>query len=155
MIVCCYAFWTRIWMALIRAASSARTSCALLRRRGFGGVLVIQSANDELEDEQMYKAAGSDGSIGKAVKGGFRRCLRCWVGCITCALAWPAPATDSDLDTLSPGGSLMWCRRGARFRKAGTSSALEPWATRVRVRDLFNFDSEMEGTCKLQRLRSQ
>ena len=41
-----------------------------LRRRGFGGVLVIQSANDEHEDEAAYKAAGADGSIGKAVKGG-------------------------------------------------------------------------------------
>ena len=32
-----------------------------LRERGFGGLLVIQSANDELEDEQGYLDAGADG----------------------------------------------------------------------------------------------
>ena len=42
-----------------------------------------------------------------------------------------APTTiDSDLDTLSPGGSLTASPWGS-FRKAGTSSTLEPWATRV------------------------
>jgi len=41
-----------------------------LRARGFGGLLVIQSANDEAEDKRGYVAAGADGSIGKAVKGG-------------------------------------------------------------------------------------
>jgi hypothetical protein len=46
-----------------------------LRRRGFNGVLVIQSANDELEDEKAYVAAGADGSIGKAVKGGAQTML--------------------------------------------------------------------------------
>jgi hypothetical protein len=41
-----------------------------LRLRDFRGLLVIQSANDALDDERDYKAAGADGSIGKAVKGG-------------------------------------------------------------------------------------
>ena len=35
----------------------------------------IQSANDELEDEQAYVAAGADGSIGKAAKGGVSEIL--------------------------------------------------------------------------------
>ena len=55
-----------IWMEPSDACGSVRA----LRQRGFGGVLVIQSANDELEDEEAYKAAGADGSIGKAVRGG-------------------------------------------------------------------------------------
>ena len=46
-----------------------------LRRRGFGGLLVIQSANDEQDDAQAYKAAGADGNIGKAVKGGIPEML--------------------------------------------------------------------------------
>ena len=46
-----------------------------LRSRGFGGLLIIQSANDELEDERAYIAAGADGSVGKAVKGGVQTML--------------------------------------------------------------------------------
>jgi len=46
-----------------------------LRARGFGGLLVIQSANDEADDERIYVAAGADGSIGKAVKGGVHEML--------------------------------------------------------------------------------
>ena len=46
-----------------------------LRQRGFKGLFVIQSANDELEDEQAYLAAGADGSFGKAVRGGIPEML--------------------------------------------------------------------------------
>ena len=46
-----------------------------LRARGFSGLLVIQSANDEADDERMYVDAGADGSIGKAVKGGISEML--------------------------------------------------------------------------------
>ena len=41
-----------------------------LRQRGFNGVLVIQSANDETAAEREYIAAGADGSIGKVLRGG-------------------------------------------------------------------------------------
>ena len=69
-----------------------------LRRRGFGGVLVIQSANDELEDEQMYKAAGADGSIGKAVKGGVPAMLEVLgrLYHLRFGADSAGPATDSD-----------------------------------------------------------
>ena len=41
-----------------------------LRARGFGGLVVIQSANDELADQHAYVAAGADGSTGKGgIKG--------------------------------------------------------------------------------------
>ncbi len=40
-----------------------------MRRRGFEGLLIIQSANDEVDDERAYVEAGADGSIGNAVKG--------------------------------------------------------------------------------------
>jgi hypothetical protein len=46
-----------------------------MRRQGFEGLLIIQSANDEAEDECMYVAAGADGAIGKAVKGGAANML--------------------------------------------------------------------------------
>ena len=39
-------------------------------------MIIIQSANDELEDEHAYTDAGADGSIGKAVKGGVQSMLR-------------------------------------------------------------------------------
>jgi CheY-like chemotaxis protein/HPt (histidine-containing phosphotransfer) domain-containing protein len=41
-----------------------------LRERGFRGLCVIQSANDEPEHEKAYLANGADGSIGKAIRGG-------------------------------------------------------------------------------------
>ena len=41
-----------------------------MRRRGFEGLLIIHSANDSVDDEREYLAAGADGSVGKAVKGG-------------------------------------------------------------------------------------
>jgi hypothetical protein len=37
--------------------------------------VIIQSVNDELSDECAYLAAGADGSIGKAVKGGIPEML--------------------------------------------------------------------------------
>ena len=46
-----------------------------MRRRGFTGLIIIQSANDELEDERDYMAAGADGSVGKAVQGGKQTML--------------------------------------------------------------------------------
>ena len=46
-----------------------------MRRRGFDGLVIIQSANDELEDERDYTAAGADGSVGKAVQGGAQTML--------------------------------------------------------------------------------
>ena len=46
-----------------------------MRRGGFEGLIIIHSANDELEDEHEYIAAGADGSIGKAVKGGVTATL--------------------------------------------------------------------------------
>ena len=55
-----------------------------LRQRGFGGLVVIQSANDEPDDRRAYVAAGADGCIGKAVKGGIPGILselgRLWHG---------------------------------------------------------------------------
>jgi len=47
-----------------------------LRRHGFAGLVIIHSANDELADEQEYLAAGADGCIGKAVKGGIEAVLK-------------------------------------------------------------------------------
>jgi CheY-like chemotaxis protein len=44
--------------------------CRELRKRGFTGCLVIQSANDEIEAEREYLAAGANGSLGKALRGG-------------------------------------------------------------------------------------
>lgn len=44
--------------------------CRELRQRGFSGVLVIQSANDELAAEREYLAAGANGCVGKALRGG-------------------------------------------------------------------------------------
>ena len=41
-----------------------------MRNRGVKCLLIIQSANDELQDEREYLAAGADGTLGKAVKGG-------------------------------------------------------------------------------------
>ena len=46
-----------------------------VRGRGFGGLLIIQSANDDPADEKNYLAAGADGSFGKAVKGGIQEKL--------------------------------------------------------------------------------
>lgn len=46
-----------------------------LRASGFGGVVVIHSANDELDDEREYAAAGADTSFGKAVQGGVEGTL--------------------------------------------------------------------------------
>ena len=46
-----------------------------MRHRGFGGLIFIQSANDELDDERLYIAAGADGCLGKAVKGGAQQML--------------------------------------------------------------------------------
>ena len=43
---------------------------AELRQRNFAGLAIIQSANDEPESVTEYIAAGADGFIGKAVKGG-------------------------------------------------------------------------------------
>jgi len=44
--------------------------CRELRQRGFTGVLVIQSANDEVGAEREYLAAGADGCVGKVIRGG-------------------------------------------------------------------------------------
>ena len=57
------------------SAPDATQSTRELRRRGFGGLIVIQSANDGLNDERSYLEAGADGSIGKAVKGGATKIL--------------------------------------------------------------------------------
>ena len=46
-----------------------------LRRRGFGGLFVVQSANDSQSDAQTYLEAGADGSMGKAIKDGARGML--------------------------------------------------------------------------------
>ena len=43
---------------------------AELRQRNFAGLAIIQSANDEPESVKEYFAAGADGFIAKAVKGG-------------------------------------------------------------------------------------
>ena len=41
-----------------------------MRSKGFEGLIIIHSANDGVEDEREYAAAGADGCVGKAVKGG-------------------------------------------------------------------------------------
>ena len=41
-----------------------------MRSKGFEGLIIIHSANDGVEDERDYAAAGADGCVGKAVKGG-------------------------------------------------------------------------------------
>ena len=58
--------------------------CRVLRQRDFRGVIVIQSANDEKDDELLYMQAGADAAIGKAVHGGPAAILgviaRAWHG---------------------------------------------------------------------------
>jgi len=66
-----------------------------LRQRGFGGLLVIQSANDQLDDEQRYLEAGADGSIGKAVKGGASKILS------VLGRLWQARFREGDAPTTS------------------------------------------------------
>ena len=46
-----------------------------LRGRGFRGLMIVQSANDDPADEKNYLAAGADGSFGKAVRGGIQEKL--------------------------------------------------------------------------------
>ena len=41
-----------------------------MRARDFDGLVIVQSANDGPEDERAYLAAGADGCLGKAIKGG-------------------------------------------------------------------------------------
>lgn len=57
--------------------------CRELRQRGFRGALVIQSANDELSDASEYLAAGANGCVAKALKGGpdelLRQLAQLWV----------------------------------------------------------------------------
>jgi len=55
--------------------------CSELRRRGFRGSLVIQSANDSFVDQQDYLTAGANGSIPKALRGGVQE-LVCELGAI-------------------------------------------------------------------------
>jgi len=44
--------------------------CMQIRALGFRGTMLINSANDELQDERDYLQAGADGSIGKGISGG-------------------------------------------------------------------------------------
>ena len=44
--------------------------CEQIRASGFRGTVVINSANDELQDERDYLRAGADTCIGKGLTGG-------------------------------------------------------------------------------------
>ena len=50
--------------------------CQQIRALGFKGVIIINSANDELQDERDYLLAGADACIGKAVTGGVATVLQ-------------------------------------------------------------------------------